>query len=130
MVELSRSLAHYLLNRLPEDDVCHWDLALVGTDALRDSSSAAIAVCGLLELVKQLPVTHPDRESYEALGLKIIESMIDRYFNLTHQQGEGLLNHSVYHFKGNVGVNECCAWGDYFLMEAIARATSSWNSYW
>ncbi len=51
MVELSRSLAHYFLNRLPEDDVCHWDLALLGTDAVRDSSAAAITACGLLELV-------------------------------------------------------------------------------
>lgn len=32
-VELSRRLAHYFLNRLPEDDVCHWDLALLGTRA-------------------------------------------------------------------------------------------------
>lgn len=61
MIALSKRLANYFLNRLPEDSVCHWDLALVGTDALRDSSSAAIAVCGLLELVKHLPVTDPDR---------------------------------------------------------------------
>ncbi|RDT63389.1 glucuronyl hydrolase, partial [Klebsiella pneumoniae] len=64
MIALSKRLANYFLNRLPEDYVCHWDLALVGTDALRDSSSAAIAVCGLLELVKHLPVTDPDRERY------------------------------------------------------------------
>lgn len=130
LLALSQTLANYFINRLPDDLICYWDLALTDPNSERDSSASAILACALLELVKQLPVTHPDRESYEALGLKIIESMIDRYFNLTHQQGEGLLNHSVYHFKGNVGVNECCAWGDYFLMEAIARATSSWNSYW
>lgn len=43
MVELSRSLAHYFINRLPEDNICHWDLALLGTNAVRDSSAAAIA---------------------------------------------------------------------------------------
>ena len=35
MVQLSKKLANYFLNRLPEDAVCHWDLALVGTDAAR-----------------------------------------------------------------------------------------------
>jgi hypothetical protein len=34
MIALSKRLANYFLNRLPEDLV-HWDLALVGTDALR-----------------------------------------------------------------------------------------------
>jgi unsaturated chondroitin disaccharide hydrolase len=43
----------------------------VGTDALRDSSSAAIAVCGLLELVKHLPVTDPDRERYQQWAMGI-----------------------------------------------------------
>ncbi|CRL46437.1 Unsaturated chondroitin disaccharide hydrolase [Sodalis glossinidius str. 'morsitans'] len=36
-LELSRRLENYFLNRLPADSVCHWDLALLGTDALRDS---------------------------------------------------------------------------------------------
>ncbi len=46
MIVLSKRPRNYFLNRLPEDYVVHWDLALLGTDALRDSSSAAIAVCG------------------------------------------------------------------------------------
>lgn len=79
MVALSKKLANYFLNRLPEDAVCHWDLALVGTDALRDSSSAAIAVCGLLELVKHLPVTDPDRERYQQWAMGIMSSLTKHY---------------------------------------------------
>jgi unsaturated chondroitin disaccharide hydrolase len=60
----------------------------------------------------------------------MIARMLDDYLNTVHKAGEGLLQHSVYYFKGNVGVDECCAWGDYFLMEALTRATSCWNSYW
>lgn len=130
LLELSLTLANYFINRLPDDFICYWDLALTDPTTERDSSASAILACALLELVKQLPVTHPDRESYEALGLKIIDNLIEYYLNQTHQPGEGLLKHSVYYFKGNVGVNECCTWGDYFLMEAITRATSLWNSYW
>jgi len=79
MVELSRSLAHYFLNRLPEDDVCHWDLALLGTDAMRDSSAAAIAACGLLELVKALPLLDANRAYYEEMALRIALSLTDNY---------------------------------------------------
>lgn len=79
MVELSRSPAHYFLNRLPEDDVCHWDLALLGTDAVRDSSAAAIAACGLLELVKALPTLDANRAYYEEMALRIALSLTDNH---------------------------------------------------
>ena len=130
LLELSQTLANYFINRLPEDLICYWDLALTDPHSERDSSASAILACALLELVKQLPATHPDRESYEALALRMIARMLDDYLNTVHKAGEGLLQHSVYYFKGNVGVDECCAWGDYFLMEALTRATSCWNSYW
>ncbi|MBK0167392.1 glycoside hydrolase family 88 protein [Klebsiella sp. S69] len=130
LLELSQTLANYFINRLPEDLICYWDLALTDPNSERDSSASAILACALLELVKQLPAIHPDRESYETLALRMIERMLDSYLNLEHKEGEGLLKHSVYHLKGNIGVNECCSWGDYFLMEAITRAASCWNSYW
>lgn len=89
MVQLSKKLANYFLNRLPEDAVCHWDLALVGTDALRDSSSAAIAVCGLLELIKHLPVTDPDRECYQQWAMGIMSSLTVHYLMGKDEQGTG-----------------------------------------
>lgn len=129
-VELSRSLAHYFLNRLPEDDVCHWDLALLGTDAVRDSSAAAIAVCGLLELVKALPVLDPLRPAYEEMALRIMESLTRHYLSRDDEPCEGLLKHSVYHMSSGKGVDECCSWGDYFWLEALTRLRQSWHSYW
>lgn len=130
MIALSKRLANYFLNRLPEDGVCHWDLALVGTNALRDSSAAAIAVCGLLELVKQLPVTDPDRETYQQWALKIFSSLTQDYLTGLNEPGNGLLKHSVYHLASDKGVDECCSWGDYFYVEALVRITQSWKLYW
>ncbi|WP_114194741.1 glycoside hydrolase family 88 protein [Edaphovirga cremea] len=130
MIELSKRLANYFLNRLPEDDVCHWDLALLGTDALRDSSSAAIAVCGLLELVKHLPATDPDREIYEERALCIMSSLTENYLAKPDEPCNGLLKHSVYHLASEKGVDECCSWGDYFYVEALVRITQSWKLYW
>jgi unsaturated chondroitin disaccharide hydrolase len=130
MVALSKRLANYFLNRLPEDAVCHWDLALVGTDALRDSSSAAIAVCGLLELVKQLPVTDPDRAHYQQWAMRIMSSLSKHYLAGKQEATNGLLKHSVYHLSSNKGVDECASWGDYFYVEALARFSLSWKLYW
>lgn len=130
MVALSKKLANYFLNRLPEDAVCHWDLALVGTDALRDSSSAAIAVCGLLELIKHLPVTDPDRERYQQWAMRMMSSLGKHYLAGKNEATNGLLKHSVYHLSSNKGVDECCSWGDYFYVEALMRFSYSWKLYW
>lgn len=130
MVELSCSLAHYFLNRLPEDDVCHWDLALLGTDAVRDSSAAAIAACGLLELVKALPTLDGNRAYYEEMALRIALSLTDNYLAHDDDPTEGLLQHSVYHMGSGKGVDQCCSWGDYFYLELLARLRQIWYPYW
>lgn len=130
MVELSRRLAHYFLNRLPEDDVCHWDLDLCHTDAVRDSSAAAITVCGLLELVNGLPVLDPNREIYENWALQIMASLTEHYLSTAEERCEGILKHGVYHMHDGIGVDECTSWGDYFYMEAMIRLQKSWMPYW
>lgn len=130
LVALSRSLAHYFINRLPEDDVSHWDLALLGTDAVRDSSASAIAACGLLELVKALPNLDEHRHHYEEMALRIIESLTDNYLARDDEACEGLLKHSVYHMAGGKGVDQCCSWGDYFYLEAMIRVRQIWYPYW
>ncbi|PLR40631.1 glucuronyl hydrolase [Chimaeribacter californicus] len=130
MVRLAQRLADYFLLRLPKDGVCHWDLALLGTGALRDSSAAAIAVCGLLELSAALPAAGLDRGRYEAAALHIMESLTRDYLAAPHEAGTGLLKHSVYHLADNKGVDECCSWGDYFYIEALTRLTGIWQPYW
>ncbi len=48
-----RRVTNYYLSRLPEDFVPYWDLTFGDGDGEpRDSSSAAIAACGLLEMAK------------------------------------------------------------------------------
>ncbi|MBC1186052.1 glycoside hydrolase family 88 protein [Kluyvera sichuanensis] len=129
-VSLTRSLSHYFINRLPEDGVCHWDLALANTDAVRDSSAAAIAACGLLELAKALPATDTDRMQYEEVALRIVASLTERYLSRDASACEGLLMHSVYHMPAGKGVDECCSWGDYFYLEALIRVRQCWKPYW
>ncbi|HCD5408745.1 TPA: glycoside hydrolase family 88 protein [Klebsiella oxytoca] len=125
--ELSRRLAHYFLNRLPEDFVCYWDLIFTARDnQYRDTSAAAIAACGLAELLKLLPLTDPLRPAYSNAIELMMRSLHERY--LAHTQ-DGLLREGVYNFGRNMGINEPNLWGDYFYFEALVRLSRVWTPY-
>ncbi len=123
-------LANYFLNHLPEDLVCYWDLIFTQGDEPRDSSAAATAVCGLLELIRHLPLQDADRSTYQDAALSIMSQLINQYSTNTSDQGTGLLKHAVYHKPKNIGVDESCLWGDYFYLEALVRLEKAWGSYW
>ena len=93
-------------------------------------SAAAIAACGMLELIKHLPKEDSDREKYEAAAVKIVDSLIDNYTTKTDKDSNGILLHAVYNKPGNVGVDECNIWGDYYYFEALVRLTRDWQLYW
>jgi len=128
-LETARKLAHYFLNRLPDDFVCYWDLCFTSGAEERDSSGAAVAACGLLELAQALPVLDPLRRTYEDAALKIVGSLAKNY-TADLATSNGLLLHGVYNKPGKAGVDECQAWGDYFYLEALVRLKTSWKAYW
>lgn len=130
LIALSKTLANYFLNRLPADGICHWDLIFTSGEQERDSSGAAIAACGLLELGKQLPLSDPLRADYERAALGMVGELAQRYVNVDGAPGSGLLKHAVYHKPQGMGVNESCIWGDYFYLEALVRLTRPWDAYW
>lgn len=130
LLAVAARLANYFLNRLPSDLICNWDLVFVDDGAQRDSSAAAIAACGLLELAMHLPQMDADRPLYEAAALKIVGSLIGRYACREDDPGDGLLDQGVYHMPKGIGVNERCIWGDYFYLEALMRLTRVWETYW
>ncbi len=123
-------LAHYFLNRLPSDLIPYWDLSITEpSDEPRDSSSAAIAVCGLLELLKYLPLTDPDWHTYENAVYALVRNMTERYVS-SDMQEDGVLLHSTYALPQGLGIDEFCIWGDYFYFEALMRLYRAWQPYW
>jgi len=130
LLDLSARLANYYLNRLPADLICCWDLVFTAAPHERDSSAAAIAACGLLELARGLPLTDPDRAAYEGAALATVETLGTRYLLPPGPPGTGVLAHAVYHMPNRVGVDEACIWGDYFFLEALVRLTRAWEPYW
>jgi len=117
----------YFVSKLPADYCPYWDLIFGdGSKEPRDSSGAAIAVCGFLEM--------GDLD----LAEKLLASLIDHYSVRNPAQSNGLLlhgtysKHTVYNTCTEEGVDECVAWGDYFYMEALVRMSDYGNfrSFW
>lgn len=130
LIDLSARLSDYFLARLPSDGVCCWDLIFTDDATERDTSAAAIAVCGLIEMARQLPLLDPRRGRFEAEAGKMIMGLIDHYALRADDAGEGLLKGAVYHMPKNIGINERCLWGDYFYLEALMRLSRTWEPYW
>lgn len=129
-LQTAKDLADYFIDALPTDDVCYWDLIFKEGAEPRDSSAAAIAACGLLELAKQLPVIDDKRSFYEEKALAILKALAEGYTTKDLPTSNGILLHGVYDKNSDKGVDECMIWGDYYYLEALVRATTSWYSYW
>ncbi len=129
--QLYRGMTNYFLNRLPADDVCYWDLIFSdGSDQPKDSSAAAVAVCGMEEMNRCLPETEPNKEVYHRAMHRILRSLIENYANREHQPGQAMLLHGVYSWHSGKGVDVGNIWGDYFYTEALVRFLKGWHPYW
>ena len=130
-IDLYKGMTNYFLNRLPEDNVCYWDLIFTDDPKQsRDSSAAAIAVCGMLEMDHNLKMDDPDKAVYQGASANILRSLMQHYTAKEHAQGDPILYHGVYSWHSGKGVDEGNIWGDYFYMEALLRQLKNWNPYW
>ncbi|MDI5928615.1 glycoside hydrolase family 88 protein [Rhizobium leguminosarum] len=128
-------LLAFYLNRLPADMVPYWDLVFSDGDGEpRDSSSASITACGLLEMADLVEPEPAAR--YRTLARRMMKSLADHYAVKDPAVSNGLVLHATYSKKSpfntcrGEGVDECVSWGDYYYMEALTRLSRSWSSYW
>lgn len=128
---LYKGMTNYFLNRLPEDNVCYWDLIFGdGDNHSKDSSAAAIAVCGIHEMNKFMPEVDEDKEVYKYAMHNILRSLINNYTHTDVEEGKPVLLHGVYSWHSGKGVDEGNIWGDYFYLEALMRFYKDWELYW
>jgi unsaturated chondroitin disaccharide hydrolase len=127
-------LLEFYVARLPADLVPYWDLIFTDGDEPRDSSSAAIVACGLLEMADLIG---GDRaEAWRDLARRMTGSLARNYAVTDPERSNGLVLHGTYSKKSpyntcrGEGVDECVSWGDYYFMEALTRLGGAWSSYW
>lgn len=134
-IDLFHRVTERFVTCLPNDMVPYWDLDFTDVDSEpKDSSAAAIAACGMLEMSEFLPDV--EAEYYKKIAKKIACSLAKNYAVTSPEISNGLLLHGVYAKSSpynpvqDRGVDECNTWGDYFWMELLVRLTSDWRIYW
>lgn len=125
-LEVAERNAEFWITHLPDDKVPYWDFdadlsAPLPWGPQKDSSAAAIAASGLLDLASQTAV--PERAVvYRNTALVMIEALLDPEYLASQTPGwEGILKHGVYHTKKGLGVDESVMWGEFFFVEALTK---------
>ncbi len=135
-IPLFKGVADYFMSHLSSDGLPYWDLSFEdGADEPWDSSAAAIAACGMLEMAKFLPAD--DAAKYTTFAHQLAQAMADKCAVKDSAVANGLLLHGVYGKSSpyntvwDAGVDECTCWGDYFWFELLTRLKNpDWNLYW
>lgn len=127
-----RVATDYFLNHLPMDYIPYWDFTFTdGAYQPKDSSAAAIAICGILEGIKYMDEDDPLREKFLSGAKRMMNSLIDHYTTKNLPDANGLLIHATYNYNSKMGIDEMNIWGDYFYMEALHRMLDAeWEMYW
>lgn len=134
--EAALRVARFFVSRLPEDAVPYWDFFLpeAGRESMpRDSSAAAIAASGLLELAE---LSQADGEAgaedaawCRASAERIVRSLCDGCADWGDGH-EGLLRHATGYYSRGVFVDESLIYGDYFFAEALAKLRGRKELFW
>lgn len=123
-LEVARRNADCYLRRTPPGLVPPWDYDLPeGVPQYRDSSAAAIAASGLLDLSEAIGAEAG--QMYHDSALTILQTLCtDEFLPRNEPAWEGILKHGVYHYHKSLGVDESVAWGDHFFVEALVKAVA------
>jgi unsaturated chondroitin disaccharide hydrolase len=118
--------AQYYLDHTPPDGVPPWDYDAPADGPLSraqpDSSAAAIFASGLFDLSDACG--DPVREAhYRHAAFNIIATLLKPPYLAQSDPGwEGILKRGVYHIHKNLGVDESVMWGEFFFVQALAKA--------
>ena len=119
MLETAEACAAYYIEKTPPDGVPPWDYdAPAEKQALRDTSAAAVAASGLMQL-SHLASDRIKARHFDAVARRILSTLCRNHLAEGDPQWEGILKGGVYHVAKNLGVNESVMWGEYFFVEAL-----------
>jgi unsaturated chondroitin disaccharide hydrolase len=120
-------LAKKFIACLDAEIVPLWDFKLTPqAPRIRDSSAAAVAVCGFQELLKCQPQNLPLREITRQMLLRLCQP---DYLD-ARDTCPGLLKFAMVGAENKMGKNAYTSWGDYYLMEALSHELGSEESFW
>ncbi len=120
-LETATKIADYYIAHLPADLVPYWDFQAPNIpDEPRDSSAAAIAASGLLELAGFVQ-DRTKAESYRATAISILKSLSAKPYLTAGTNTPAVLAHATGAKPNKSEVDVSLIYGDYYFMEALLR---------
>lgn len=117
---LAEDLGRYFLARLDAGLVPYWDFDDPAIPAApRDSSAAAIAASGFLDLARLSPDPALAAE-WVARGLALLDALARDYL-VTEESHRGILKHGCYSKPQGEGVDSAVLFGDFYFIEALVK---------
>ncbi|MDR3687299.1 MAG: discoidin domain-containing protein [Coriobacteriia bacterium] len=119
LLAAARKVADWYLAHLPDDMVPYWDFEAPDIpNAPRDSSAAAVAASGLIDL-SMLDPDVANRTRYEAAARATLQSLSSPNYLSTGPNPAVLLHGTMSYSAGSYDVGQ--SFGDYFYLEALQR---------
>jgi len=119
-LDTARRVADWYLDHLPADKIPYWDFNAPGIpNEPRDTSAAAIAASGLVEL-SQLETDAVRSARYLASARSILTALLAPPWLSEGSGSEAVLLHGTYNKPGG-SADTGLIWGDYYLQEALMR---------
>lgn len=116
----AQSLANYTIHHLPEDLVPYWDYNSPHIpDTYRDSSAAAVTVCGLLELAA---VDTENGTRWVELAERTLVSLCENYLIRDVNGPSSILRDGARSVPANL-MEHGLVYGDYYFLEALTAFT-------
>ncbi|MDQ0233046.1 unsaturated chondroitin disaccharide hydrolase [Metabacillus malikii] len=119
-LQAAKRVAHHFIAALSEDYIPYWDFRVDSIEnEPRDSSAAAIAASGLLEIAELLPKN--ESRIYADAAINILNSLTENYGTWDKPEHHGILIEGTGHKPANENINVSLIYGDYYYIEAIAK---------
>ncbi len=113
----AKRIAHYFMANIPDSGIIPIDFRQPKEPAYEDSTAAAIAACGLIEIAKAVGLH--EKDVYIQAALKLLRALDESRSNWTTDSDHILINGSAsYHNKHH---HTSIIYGDYYFMEAIFK---------
>lgn len=122
-LETARKVGDYFISCIPENGLIPVDFRQPETPAFEDSTAAAIAACGFLEIAEHLKETNraSEAQNYTEAALKLLKALADNRCNWDTEI-DNLLEKctAAYHDPNH---EFSIIYGDYYFIEAIWKLT-------
>jgi unsaturated chondroitin disaccharide hydrolase len=114
----AKRVAHYFMANIPENGIIPIDFRQPKEPAYEDSTAAAIAACGLIEIAKV--VGEHEKDVYMSAALKLLKTLDERRSNWSEDYDCILINCSgAYHNEDDR--HSAIIYGDYYFIEAVFK---------